>query len=93
MEYEDTQKLIINKSTTGISSIIGVNVSTLIDTQQDKTCKHMLCFPICSFGVFVAHTSLLGVILKCPWELISIAYDVCFNGLLNGYSIAINLKI
>ncbi len=57
------------------------------------------CFPtICSFCVcgfvcaFVTHASLLGVILKCPWELISIAYDVCFDGPLNGYSIIIHLK-
>lgn len=34
----------------------------------------------------------MGLILKCPLELISIAYDVCFNGPLNGYSIVINLK-
>lgn len=42
--------------------------------------------------VFVTHNSLFGVILKCPSKLISVAYDVCFNGPLNGYSIVINLK-
>lgn len=46
-----------------------------------------MCVSLC-----VTHASLLGVILKCPLELISVAYDVCFNGLLNGYSIVINLK-
>lgn len=101
MEYDDNQKLVSNISITGIWSIICVNVSTLIDTPREKKCKYIMLSYNLWFRsvyvrgfvcVFVTRISLLEVILKCPWELISIAYDVCFNGPLNGYSIVINLK-
>lgn len=41
--------------------------------------------------VYDTQASLLGVLLKCPMDLISIASDVCY-GPLNGYSIVIHPK-
>lgn len=81
----------MHKSLSLIRAQLGFEVLSVWMSAHSLTLSvhHVLVVFVC---VFVTHTSLLGVILKCPWELISIAYDACFNGPLNGYSIVIHLK-